>query len=162
MRQLRRLASCPSTMAAWEAAIRRPSRPGRWCARGLGAAVMACLVSLAGGLAGGGAARAQQGSWSVAPSLPVPRQESGMVAVGNRIYVIGGNGADPVPDALVLVYDADARTWGEAAPVPEALHHAAAAVVDGKIYSIGGFERAFAAREPVSSVWVYDPARDEW
>jgi N-acetylneuraminic acid mutarotase len=85
-----------------------------------------------------------------------------MVAVGNRIYVIGGFGADPVPDTLVLIYDADARTWSQAAPVPEALHHAAAAVVDGKIYLVGGFEEAFATRDPVRSVWVYDPGRVQW
>ncbi len=148
---------------------RRWHRASGRAVMGAGTRLLGCVLGaglvgvVEAGLAAGAApAHAQGGAWRAAPSLPVPRQESAVVALDGRIYVIGGYGAQPVPDTLVLVYDAVAGTWGEAAPVPEALHHAAAAVVDGKIYLIGGFGRSFADRAPVASVWAYDPARDQW
>ena len=161
MPQLWQRAARSAGLAVRRATARGGRRLACGPARALGLAAAAALVCLAAGPAGG-PARAQEGAWSVATSMPVPRQESGMVAVGNRIYVVGGYGAEPIPDTRALVYDADANSWSEIAPVPEALHHPAAAAVDGKIYLVGGFLNAFGQRAPVTSVWMYDPARDQW
>src|SRR2546421_68419 len=87
-----------------------PRHRGGAAGRAPAVAALACLVGLGAGLGGGEPVRAQQGGWSVATSMPVPKQESGMVALGNRVYVMGGYGAEPVPDTLVQVYDADANS----------------------------------------------------
>jgi N-acetylneuraminic acid mutarotase len=78
------------------------------------------------------------------------------------IYIIGGYGADQIPSTLVQVYDPAANKWKQAAPIPEAMHHHGVAGSDGKIYVVGGFTGTFAKRNPITSVWQYDPANDRW
>lgn len=103
-----------------------------------------------------------QDSWIAASSMPVARSEYASAVVDGRIYVIGGQDADSVSSTLVQVYDVARDRWFEAAPAPVALHHAGAAVVGGKIYLIGGFTFPFGERDPVDTVWMYDPAADQW
>ena len=102
------------------------------------------------------------GVWSLVGALPEPRQEAGITALGTTIYVIGGYGADQVPSTLVQAYDTAANKWKQTAPIPEAMHHHGVAAADGKIYVVGGFTGAFAKRNPITSVWQYDPATDRW
>ncbi|HEY2987821.1 MAG TPA: kelch repeat-containing protein, partial [Candidatus Binatia bacterium] len=102
------------------------------------------------------------GAWSLAGAMPEPRQEAGITALGNMIYIIGGYGADQIPSTLVQVYDPAANKWKQAAPIPEAMHHHGVAGSDGKIYVVGGFTGTFAKRNPITSVWQYDPANDRW
>jgi N-acetylneuraminic acid mutarotase len=108
------------------------------------------------------AAPPKGGVWSLAGAMPEPRQEAGIGALGNMIYIIGGYGADTLPNTLVQVYDPAANKWKQAAPIPEAMHHQGVASADGKIYVVGGFTGSFAKRVPVNSVWQYDPASDRW
>jgi N-acetylneuraminic acid mutarotase len=102
------------------------------------------------------------GVWSLAGAMPEPRQEAGITALGNMIYIVGGYGADTLPSTLVQVYDPAANKWKQAAPIPEAMHHHGVASADGRIYVVGGFTGSFAKRVPVNSVWQYDPASDRW
>jgi N-acetylneuraminic acid mutarotase len=95
--------------------------------------------------------------------MPHRQNEAATAAVDGRIYVMGGFEVDStkvVP--LVQVYDVAKNEWSEGIPLPEPLHHAAAAVVGGKIYLIGGFRNNFAQREPVDTVWMFDPAANTW
>jgi N-acetylneuraminic acid mutarotase len=108
------------------------------------------------------AAPPKGGVWSLAGAMPEPRQEAGIGALGNMIYIIGGYGADTLPSTLVQVYDPAANKWKQTAPIPEAMHHHGVASADGKIYVVGGFTGSFAKRVPVNSVWQYDPASDRW
>jgi N-acetylneuraminic acid mutarotase len=94
--------------------------------------------------------------------MPEARQETGIVALGNSIYVISGYGSDTVPSPLVQVYDAAGKQWKNAVPIPEPLHHPGVAALDGKIYVVGGFAGSFAKRNPLDSVWQYDPTADRW
>jgi N-acetylneuraminic acid mutarotase len=102
------------------------------------------------------------GLWTLATAMPEPRQEAGVTALGNMVYIVGGYGADQVPSTLVQAYDPAANKWKQAAPIPEGLHHHGVAAVDGKIYVVGGFTGTFAKRNPVNSVWQYDPGADRW
>jgi N-acetylneuraminic acid mutarotase len=112
--------------------------------------------------AGAPGALPKGGAWSLAGAMPEPRQEAGITALGNMLYVIGGYGADQVPSTLVQVYDATANKWRQIAPIPEAMHHHGVAAVEGKIYVVGGFTGTFGKRNPIASVWQYDPAADRW
>jgi N-acetylneuraminic acid mutarotase len=102
------------------------------------------------------------GAWSLAGGMPEARQEAGIVALGDTIYIISGYGSDTVPSVLVQVYDTAGNKWKQAAPIPQAMHHHGVAAVDGKIYVVGGFTGVFAKRNPIASVWQYDPAADRW
>lgn len=99
--------------------------------------------------------------WSAAPSIGSGAiQEVGVVAIGPRIYVLGGFDERARVVATVSVYDTRTRTWARAADLPVRMHHANVAAVDGRIYVLGfltGFDFAEDGRG-----FVYDPADDTW
>jgi N-acetylneuraminic acid mutarotase len=57
-------------------------------------------------------------------------------------------------------YDPETNAWEAVAPMSMARCPSAAAVVDGKLYVMGGFNGR--QNLPFSSVERYDPAKDEW
>lgn len=101
------------------------------------------------------------GEWAAAASLPGgPRQETAVVALEGKVYVLGGftQGGAIVPD--VEVFDPALGTWANAAPLPVAMHHANAAVAGGKIWVLG-FLTGLGFVED-GRVFQYDLAADEW
>ncbi len=114
-----------------------------------------------------GQPRAASGiSWSGFDPLPAPRKNMGVVAVGGTLYVVGGDDARG-PTSSVLAYDTSLRDqpvagkvaqWATKASLPEPRASLGVAVLDGKIYAVGG-ERDGA---PVATASVYDPATDAW
>jgi len=56
-------------------------------------------------------------------------------------------------------YDPATNAWEAVAPMSTARSYSAAAVFDGKLYVMGGFD---GQRRLLSSVERYDPARNEW
>ena len=101
--------------------------------------------------------------WTVLGTMRVPQQEGAVEALGGRIYSAAGfAGLVTEASSVVQAYDVTRDTWTQVASLPEALHHPASAALDGKFYVVGGFYGGFAQREPAQSVWVYDPAADEW
>jgi N-acetylneuraminic acid mutarotase len=91
--------------------------------------------------------------------LPAIRQEHAVVALGGEIYVIGGFA--PGPTATVAAYDPATDQWRSVVDLPEALQHANAAAVNGKIYVAGYYPAAnFSAAEP--TVLEFDPAANAW
>src|SRR5262245_10587528 len=81
---------------------------------------------------------ATMGRWETrAPALS-ERSEVAGVAVGDRIYVVGGLTATGVT-AAVQEYDPADNRWTARAPLPQPIHHPAAAALGGRLYVIGGF-----------------------
>lgn len=95
----------------------------------------------------------------LAPIATGPVQETAVVALGERIYVLGGIHGSRGTVADVLVYDIASDSWSEAAPLPTPLHHVNAAAHDGSIYVLGALRANFSA---VGSSWVYRPDDDAW
>ena len=100
--------------------------------------------------------------WESGPPLPLPLHHAMAVAVGGKLYVIGGEfegaGTGRPEVYLDTVYELDpgAGTWTLKAPMPTGRSAGGAAVVDGKIYVAGG-------RPPRGQDFaVYDPAADTW
>src|ERR1051326_8688472 len=77
------------------------------------------------------AALPKGGVWSLAGAMPEPRQEAGIAALGDAVYIVSGYGADQVPSVLVRVNDRAANRWKQAAPIPRAMHRHAGEEVDG-------------------------------
>ncbi len=99
------------------------------------------------------------GRWEVRAPLGVPRQETGVAAVGQTLYALGGF-EDGTPTATVEAYDPARDQWRVVAPLPLAVHHAGAAAAGGKLYAVGGLVTgAFAAED---AVFEYDPGTDAW
>jgi N-acetylneuraminic acid mutarotase len=81
------------------------------------------------------------------------------VAIGGRIYVIGGfKTVTNVPTSEVLAYDLATRTWSSAAPLNSPRGGDAAVVLDGKIHVIGGGN----SRSTLADHSEYDPVTNEW
>jgi N-acetylneuraminic acid mutarotase len=92
--------------------------------------------------------------------LPAPQQETAVVELGGKVYVLGGLSFDNRPLVDVNVYDPASDTWTAARPLPEPMHHLNAAVVGGRIWIAGGLRGA--AFTAAGVVWSYDPQANEW
>ena len=80
------------------------------------------------------------GAWTALPDLPHARSKPSAVAIGGKLYVLGGWGADDGTVASVDVFDPASGTWstlaGAVNPAPAAA--AGTAVAGGKVYLVGG------------------------
>ncbi|MGD1941029.1 MAG: Kelch repeat-containing protein [Leptolyngbyaceae cyanobacterium] len=115
-------------------------------------------------------------AWTESTPLPEPRGEHTAVVIDGKIYVVGGrfkgapdaaNFNDHFDTASVLVFDPITEVWSPAPDIPTARNSHAAAVIDGKMYIVGG--RQFTeqpngdyASINVASLEVYDPAAESW
>lgn len=95
-----------------------------------------------------------------APVIGGPIQEVAVVELGGEVYVIGGfdGGGRIVP--TVTAYDPEEDAWRQVASLPIAMHHANAAVVDGRLWVMGFLRDRFFAEDGRS--FVYDPADESW
>ncbi|MEI6949542.1 kelch repeat-containing protein [Paraflavisolibacter sp. H34] len=99
--------------------------------------------------------------WSPLAPLPVPVVEGAAAALGDKIYVFGGEGTGGSASNATRIYHPAANTWSAGAPMPKSLlQHSAVAGADGHIYIFGG--RISATGGPLSSVYIYTPATDSW
>jgi N-acetylneuraminic acid mutarotase len=115
-------------------------------------------------------------SWKQIAKLPSKRTAGSAIAVGGKIYFIGGSTDITAPDGKTLTaglvvgtnesYDPATNRWESHKPMPTPRNHAAIGVVRGKIYLIGGRIGANNIAGFVASntdvVEEYDPATDTW
>lgn len=118
----------------------------------------------------------QANRWSPGPSLPQARAEGVVASIMGRIYFIGGR-VPTSPTAAHISEHTDTRRgdaldlrsgrWEPIADAPSARNSAAAAVMDNKIYVVGGRQmvtQADGRQRPVnvSTLEVYDPVANRW
>lgn len=116
-------------------------------------------------------------TWKALAPLPSKRGSPNAVVHDGKIYVIGGAGNFPGSKDTSIhparphravgtneVYDPATNTWETRSPMPTARNHAAAGMVNNKIYVIGGrVGNGFITRASNTDiVEVYDPAPDQW
>ena len=97
--------------------------------------------------------------WERLPDLPVPLNHHAAAVVEDVLYVMGGAaefGSGMQDRAEVYALTPGATEWGERAPMPEARWGHGAAVVDGRIYVVGGRQSEDRA------LLIYDPQVDQW
>ena len=98
-------------------------------------------------------------TWRDVAPLPERLDHIQGVAVGGRIYYIGGLSAWPKPAVgTVSIYDPKSDGFSTGAPMPRPRGAGGVAVHGGKIYYAGGLSEGRA----VSWFDVYDPATDSW
>ena len=116
-------------------------------------------------------------SWKALAPMPTRRLAAVAAEIGGKIYVIGGASVHPGAKLVSLgpavphraldaneMYDPATNKWELRSPMPTARNHAAAGVVGGNIYVIGG--RLGAVNVSLGSntdvVEKYDPEADSW
>ena len=101
----------------------------------------------------------------LAPIKNGPRQEHGVAAAGNHIYVLAGtksNAGGRGQDDSVEVYDIATNSWSDAPPLPQTGHHPNTASVNGKIYVLGALSGFVPTRKTLGNIYRYDPSVKEW
>lgn len=100
-------------------------------------------------------------TWETKAPMPTPRHNPAIIVYDNKIYVFGGAGS-PIDIwsylKTVEVYDPATDTWETKQSLPETRFKPATAVIDDKIYVIGGFVTGVKS----SRVDVYIPETDTW
>jgi len=111
--------------------------------------------------------------WASLPPMPTPRAGLAAATVGNKLFAIGGRtGTVPGSGAALScleAYDIDAATWsaacgapGALVPMPVAAMDVAAVAHGGNIYVIGGSGGPDPARPLLTTVQIYNVAKDAW
>lgn len=118
----------------------------------------------------------QADRWHAGPALSRPRAEGVAAAVAGKLYLIGGRVAafedashfnEHEDTTLSEVLDPASGRWRQLPDAPTARNSAASAVIDGRIYVVGGRR---AVRQPdgtlrqvnLPTLEVFDPARNSW
>jgi N-acetylneuraminic acid mutarotase len=100
--------------------------------------------------------------WTTKSPLPRGLHHTAAVAVGGRVYVLGGYTHSLLstwePVASLFVFDPSTDRWTEGPPMPTARGALAAAELNGKIVAIGGYDR----RMNVAAVEAFDPSTGRW
>jgi len=109
----------------------------------------------------------KDGEWVEGPRLPRAKAAFTAQVVDGKIYTVGGastrvEGGRRVDEVLGVneYLDPATNTWHIAAQMPTIREHLASAVVDGKIYIIGGRVLTLESNTDVNE--VYDPKTDTW
>jgi RHS repeat-associated protein len=91
-------------------------------------------------------------------ALPVARTGLATVAVGDKIYCIGGQvSLNSGYTNVVNIYNPETNTWATGTNMPIARSFFAAAVVGSKIYCIGGYNGSY-----LNTVQAYDTVANTW
>jgi hypothetical protein len=102
--------------------------------------------------------------FSELPPMRQARGGTGAAVIGDKLYVVGGS-ANAFPKGFVEsyqtleVYDFNTGRWEVGPEMPSGRHHVASAVLDGKLYVLGGRNETDLTLDTFER---YDPATEEW
>ncbi len=100
--------------------------------------------------------------WQTRGALPAKLHHAAAVALGERLYVIGGFTKSLLsiwqPVNSLYVYEPKTDSWTEGPPMPTARGALAGTAIDGKIMAIGGYGES----ENSGAVELYDPVAQRW
>lgn len=99
-------------------------------------------------------------TWSVVSPMPTPRTAAAAAAIGDDIYVVGGQDGFMRTVETVEVLNTKTGEWRTSLPLPEAVYRPAVASAGGQLYVFGGLKNI--SGEPVSSCYAFDPAAGVW
>jgi N-acetylneuraminic acid mutarotase len=99
--------------------------------------------------------------WSFGPSAPRERCHAASVALGGRMYVLGGwNTSSTIHYVEIDVFDPVSNTWSTPATLRAARGAFGAAALGGELFILGGgVSPSFL---PSNSVEAYNPATNTW
>lgn len=105
-------------------------------------------------------------TWTNRTSMPKSIYSHEAAVVGNKIYVISGGIPSPIgvvnPSETTYVYDPATDSWSTMASIPTPVLGYASAVVDDKIYIIGGGTRTVFVENATGLVQIFDPKMNQW
>jgi len=147
----------------WSAAPRYPISVDHAMAAAIDVAPMPGLYVFGGNVNAVAVARSfrftgDQGWRELAP-MPAPRSQGAAVALGGKVFIVGGAANDRLVSPTYL-YDPATDRWSTVAALPTPRDHLAAVEFSGRICAIGG--RKLSLLQNLASFECYDPGRDAW
>jgi N-acetylneuraminic acid mutarotase len=98
-------------------------------------------------------------SWSKAASMPYgPRHQAAEGVIDGKVYLVSGWSG---MNTDTLIFDPVTETWSKGADVPAASAAAGSAVLDGKLYVVGGCTTT-SCTPNTDKVFRYEPRTDSW
>ncbi len=109
-------------------------------------------------------------AWTTGPDIPEDRRRgaAGVVVHGDHIYVVAGNDGGHGPHATAVDwfdrFDPRSGAWEMLSPTPRGRDHFHAAVVDDRLYAVGGRDSGVEGfiDSTIAAVDVYDFAAESW
>lgn len=107
-------------------------------------------------------------TWHKTADIPTPRISAQAAVFASEIYVFGGFNQTAIrgekSKKVVEVYDTRTDTWAKKRDMPTLRKSFGTAVVDGKIYIIGGsvHDKQLGKQVTTDLVEVYDPLTNRW
>ncbi len=95
--------------------------------------------------------------WKIGPMLPKPSGHSVAGAIAGKLYYL--ECVEYGLHKLFLVFDPDTGKWSNRTAPPLQLDYRSGAVIDGKLYVVGG---QAADGQRTGALYVYNPATDKW
>lgn len=145
----------PPAPAGWTALADMPAGVAKF-----GAAVVGNRVVTAGGY---DTLRMVQlfdttaGTWSSGTPLIAGTDNVAVVAAGGRVYAVGGEAR-----TLMQVYDPANGAWTRGPDSPRIRFASAAAVLNGRLHLIGGWNYNNTSSDSVPTHDIFDPATNTW
>lgn len=99
------------------------------------------------------------GSWETFPLAVEPRVAATGTAVGGKLYVCGGWGADDVASSSVERFDPAIGAWEDIASMATSRASAGSASVGGCLFVCGGYDSEM---RPIASTECFDAAIGHW
>ncbi|XP_019636497.1 PREDICTED: kelch-like protein 13 [Branchiostoma belcheri] len=103
-------------------------------------------------------------SWHEESGMVTRRAWHNMAAVGNKMFVLGGNeknaNGEEIDLKLVECYNPSTRQWTVMANMPVPQSESSCLVLDEKIYVLGGYR--WDTQQFLSVISQFDPAKNEW
>ena len=141
-------------------------------------AIPSLVVSLALLSSASALSTSQSGRWVARAWMPTVRAALAVGVVQGKLYAVGGVDSNNVTLPTVEAYDPSTNSWTTCAnmptprraydpatnrwtvkaPLPEAEAGLAVAVLNGRLYAMGGKDSFFMAKTTL----MYDPATDRW
>ena len=107
-----------------------------------------------------------EATWQNKKKVPRPRVHASGVAVGDKIYMIGGelDHSHAGDTNTVQIYDTLTDTWSFGANAPLRRSHSEWATFEhnGEIWSVSGVDSANAPNRGQAEIFIYNPAQNQW
>lgn len=98
--------------------------------------------------------------WEEIAPMPAPRAAGAAVAIGRRIYVVGGSLAATALHNSTYAFDLDTKQWQILADIPTPRDHLAAVALGDRVCAVGG--RVLSLSRNLPALECFDPATNKW
>jgi N-acetylneuraminic acid mutarotase len=102
------------------------------------------------------------GPWITVAPMPAAEYGPAAAAIGDILYVAGGEGPSGHETPTLQAYNAPTNTWTTLADMPAGRYAGdGAAVINGQLYVPGGWDNTY-SHLPHPELFVYDPGTNTW